>query len=276
MNVNQLLNEVIVEYKLFPVDILGIGDADGEYRYLMNSKNSYLRTLQDIDEVLKSGSKKYRILEIGSFLGAVSISLKKIGYEVYAMDIPEFSESGNLRAKYEKYDIPFDGINLRKNKLPYEDNFFDAVIICEVVEHLNFNPLPIIQEINRILKKDGYLYIGMPNQANFRNRLKLLKGKSIHNPIAHFFAQLNRNDNMIVGLHWREYTLNETLEIIENMGFRTLKAYYYNEHSSSKKGLKSILKSLINSVPSFRSSQVVIGQKKDTVKWQFWLTEANS
>jgi SAM-dependent methyltransferase len=276
MNLNQLLNETFEEYKLSPVDILGIGDAKGEYVYLQNQKSAYLRTLYDINEIFKTQVKSIRILEIGSFLGPVSISLKKVGFDVYALDIPEFNESTSLRAKYNKYSIPFEGINLRKNKLPYEEDFFDMVIICEVIEHLNFNPLPIFQEINRILKKGGHLYIAMPNQANFFNRLKLIRGKSIHNPIAHYFSQLDRNDNMIIGLHWREFTLSETLEIIEKMGFQTLRAYYFSGKSSGKKWLKSIIKSLIYIFPTFRSYQVVISQKQKNVNHNFWLTEANS
>ena len=72
-------------------------------------------------------------------------------------------------------------------KLPYRSNSMDAVVMCEVLEHLNFNPLPVLLEINRVLKDNGIIYIGMPNQASLGNCLLLLFGKSIHNSISDFF-----------------------------------------------------------------------------------------
>ena len=52
---------------------------------------------------------------------------------------------------------------------------------------MNFNPLPVLLEINRVLKDDGIIYVGLLNQASLRNRLLLLFGRSIHNSISEFF-----------------------------------------------------------------------------------------
>jgi hypothetical protein len=51
-----------------------------------------------------------------------------------------------------------------------------AIVMCEVLEHLNFNPLPLIKEINRVGKPNSLFYLSLPNQAYYRNRLKLLFG----------------------------------------------------------------------------------------------------
>jgi SAM-dependent methyltransferase len=134
--------------------------------------------------------------------------------------------SSKLKSLYEKNGIPFIGLNLRNSKLPQESNSLDAVVICEVMEHLNFNPLVVLKEINRVLKDDRYIYIGMPNQASLGSRINLLLGRSIHHSIDDFFKQLDKKHNMIVGLHWREYTLVETVELIQKMGFDTVAKYY--------------------------------------------------
>jgi len=128
-------------------------------------KDTYLRTILDIDIALASEKKDEKILEIGALFGVVSKSLKSIGYTVFALDIPEFYQSQALQALYVAAQIPFTGVNLRHSKLPYESGYFDAVILCEVIEHLNCNPLPTIKEINRVLKPGGLLYIGTPNLA---------------------------------------------------------------------------------------------------------------
>ena len=231
---DEIVQEVIEQYKVSPIDMLGIGDAAGENAYLNSSKDSYVRTIRDIDDIFKQDRSGRNVLEIGSFLGVVSISLKKLGFNVCALDIPEFYNSSALKSLYEKNGIPFTGLNLRNSKLPMESNSLDAVILCEVMEHFNFNPLPVLQEINRVLKDGGYIYIGMPNQTNLTNRIKLIKGRSIHNPIGDYFQQLNKNNNMIVGLHWREYTLNETVELLQKMGFDIVEKYYFQPELQNK------------------------------------------
>jgi len=277
MNYDKIVQDVIEEHQVSPIDMLGIGDATGEYTYLNSHKDSYIRTVRDVDSLYKNDRTTRHILEIGSFLGPVSISLKRIGYSVSALDIPEFYISSSLRTLYEKNGIPFCGLNLRHFRLPYESNSLDLVIACEIIEHLNFNPLPVLKEINRVLKNDGYIYIGMPNQSSIVNRIKLFFGKSIHNPIEDFFKQLDRKDNMIVGLHWREYTLIEIIQMIEKMGFNTITKYYFIEKGHAKTGiLKTLLKKIIYSFPPFRPSQVVIGRKVTAPIFDFWLTEANS
>ncbi len=272
-----IVKDVVEQQKVAPIDMLGIGDAAGEYAYLCSKKDSYVRTIRDVDNLCKNGRSNSRILEIGSFLGTVSISMKKLGYNVSALDIPEFHQSSSLRNLYRKNGIPFDGLNLKHSKLPYEADSLDVVIICEVIEHLNFNPLPVLMEINRVLKKDGCLYIAMPNQARIGNRIKLFLGKSIHNPIEDFFFQLDRKKNMIVGLHWREYTLAETIQIIERMGFEAISKYYFAETGAARTSfLKVVAKKVFYAYPPFRPCQVVIGRKVAAPIHDFWLTDANS
>jgi SAM-dependent methyltransferase len=273
----KLVEDVIGEYRASPIDMLGIGDADGEFAYLNNSKDSYVRTIRDVDGLFGQDRSRASILEIGSFLGAVSVAFKRMGYNVNAVDIPEFHKSPALRALYERNGIPYAGLNLRKSRLPQESGSVDAVVMCEVLEHFNFNPLPVLQEINRVLKVGGFVYIGMPNQASLHKRINLLLGRSVHNSIDDFFKQLDRKDNMIVGLHWREYTMGETVEMIEKMGFEAVKRYYFQPASEHRPGfLQALQRQIAKYRPAFRSFQVVIGRKVSTPQHDFWLTEANT
>ncbi len=271
----RLVQEAIDEHQSSPVDLLGIGDAAGENAYLNLSRDSYVRTVRDVDGLFPAGREGTSILEIGSFLGPVSVALRKIGYGVSALDIPEFHASERLRALYARHGIPFAGCNLRQAALPYEADSFDAVIFCEVMEHWNFNPLPVLQEINRVLKTGGYVYIGMPNQAGIANRVKLLLGRSVHNPVDDFFKQLGRGSNMIVGLHWREYTQEEALQLIGRMGFEAAAAYFYIEPVRKDASLlRKLLRRLVFSYPPFRPSQVVIGRKIAAAAHDFRQTDA--
>jgi len=277
MKYERLVQDAIEEQKASPLDILEIGDTSGEYAYLNNFKSTYVRTVRDIDKMFEGDRSCRTILEIGAYLGVVSVSLKRLGFDVHASDIPEFYGSSALRSFYERNEIPFAGLNLRNTRLPYESGSFDAVVICEVLEHLNFNPLPALKEINRILKDGGYIYIGMPNQARIGNRMKLLFGKSINHPIEYFFKQLDKNSNMIVGLHWREYTLSETVRLIEKMGFEAVREGYFHAECQLRSGaIRKMLKKAVYSYPPFRSFQIVVGRKVSVPICDFRLTEANT
>jgi len=254
------INDIILSYKDNPIDLLGIGEGDNEYIYVNNLKYSYARTIKDVVPLLQKGGK---ILEIGSLFGVVSRALKQQGYAVTGTEIPEFHQSEKLRKLYNENGIAFDKINLRDYKLPYPDGSFDIVIICEVLEHLNFNPLPVLKEINRILKKDGYIYCAMPNQARIENRLKLIFGLSVHDPIQYFFDQLDRDKNIIVSRHWKEYTMAEAVEMIGKMGFDIKKNYCFSENGRNRFTFFTIIRLFFSMVPSFRQSLVVIGKKKE-------------
>ncbi len=277
MDYARLVQEAIDEHRAAPVDLLGIGDAAGEIAYLTVSRPSYVRTVRDVDSLFGAGRESRHVLEIGSFLGPVSVALKSAGYQVAALDIPEFHACERLRVLYARRGIPFTGVNLRRSPLPYETESFDAVIFCEVMEHWNFNPLPVLQEVNRVLKTGGYVYIGMPNQAGIVNRVKLLLGRSIHNPVGDFFKQLDRKDNMIVGLHWREYTQAEAVQLVERMGFETAAKYYFIEEvRADARALRKLMRALVFAYPPFRPSQVIIGRKIAQPAHDFWRTEANA
>ena len=72
-----------------------------------------------------------------------------------------------------------DGISYIRHdiakKLPFKNSEFDCVVLGEVIEHVPDTD-GLLAEINRILKKDGYLIISTPNLASWANRIILLFG----------------------------------------------------------------------------------------------------
>ena len=143
--------------------------------------------------------------------------------------------------------------------------------MCEVLEHLNFNPLPVLSEVNRILKGGGVFYLSLPNIASLENRVRLLKGYSIHNPISHLIGNLDPESTMRVGLHWREYTKEEVAEMLLILGF-TIKSHYFFDASADQakyqssnvfQGLKRKVKQiLLNTFPSLKWNQTAIAIKQ--------------
>jgi SAM-dependent methyltransferase len=58
-----------------------------------------------------------------------------------------------------------------ENRFPYKENFFDAIISIQVIHHnLMENILKTIKEIERVLRKGGFIYITFPYlKKNIKN-----------------------------------------------------------------------------------------------------------
>lgn len=79
-----------------------------------------------------------------------------MGYKVNACDIPFFYNRKRVKEYFQKYDIESFYFDLKDYELPFKKSSHDLVIACEIIEHLNVNPLLVIKEINRVLKIGGY------------------------------------------------------------------------------------------------------------------------
>jgi SAM-dependent methyltransferase len=274
--VRKVLNEIIITiYYKNPIRLLDLWTGEGEKKYITFLYPQYEHILLDFNRIFPDRSSQKRVIELSSFLGVVDVALAKIGFDVYTYDIPEFQKNENLNRIYSKFNIhPSSGYlkDIWKTGLPYPDNFFDAIILSEVLEHLNFNPLPVFQEINRIMKPDGILYITTPNQVNFINRIKIVLGRSIRNSIHDSLIQLDQSKNTICGIHWREYTLLELVQLLEKTGF-VISANYYSSTTQIDFPLwaKKIFYRILNIFfPTLEDSITVIAKKNEYKPIKFW------
>jgi len=63
-------------------------------------------------------------------------------------------------------------------RLPFEDESFDVVVCKDILEHL-LDPLAVLREAKRVLRRDGYIVVNVPNQFSFGMRLRILIGQGI-------------------------------------------------------------------------------------------------
>jgi len=140
----------------------------GKYKALDFGK-VYLRKVTNFLEKIND-KKGLRVLDIGCADGSFSKYLKDLGFEVYGVDISKEAIDNAKRL----------GINAMihdvSKKFSFEDGFFDIVVMMEVIEHV-YDTDFLLDEINRITKKDGILIITTPNLGSFENRIRLLIGK---------------------------------------------------------------------------------------------------
>ncbi len=101
------------------------------------------------------------VLDIGCHAGTFTEQLlnKLQTRKIYGIDIsPSALKLAQKRIPYGNFQIA-DAANL-----PFKNNFFDAIFCLEVLEHVD-NPLKVISEIKRILKKGGWGIILVPSES---------------------------------------------------------------------------------------------------------------
>lgn len=142
-----------------------------EYRYRL--------TLEDVT-TLGSG---LRVLEIGAFTGVVSVALAELGYQVTAHDIPFIINDPDVVAYLDAHHVGRVALDLSETYFQVPDSSFDLIVFNEVLEHLNFNALPLLREFCRMLSPGGRVYCATPNLACLKNRWFLLEGEGFLSPV---------------------------------------------------------------------------------------------
>ncbi len=243
----------------------GVRDENAEWpSYLSAHRHEYVRTICDVLQFAHQTGAK-RVLEIGAFFGLVCIALKKFGLEVVAADIPEYMEMPEQVERFSRHGVGVASVRLQDFVMPFEDEQFDVIIMTEVLEHLNFNPIPLLKEINRIGAPQSLFYLSLPNLAFYSKRIHFLFGKSMLQPIDAYFEQVRPGSLEIVNGHWREYTKAEILTMLTRLGFGIQRHYFFSiVDVKPYPTLKNRLTRFVFSVfPSFKENQTALAIRRE-------------
>ena len=155
--------------------------------------------------------------------------------------------------------------------MPFDDDQFDVVIMCEVLEHLNFNPLPLLKEINRIGKPGSIFYLSMPNATSIYHRTAMFNGHASGVQVPEFFEQLDPSNSLIANGHWREYTAAETRQLLEPLGYRILDQYYFSVGDGRPpRSIKGrLFRLFLKRWPHFKENQTTIAVRENRTKISF-------
>lgn len=108
----------------------------------------------------KEDIKNKKILDLGCGFGWFEYYFGNLSKEIIALEMSEKdlkTARENIKSKNIKF-ITGSGL-----EIPIKNNIFDMVLVSEVIEHIPKNTEnKFLKEINRVLKKDGVLYLTTP------------------------------------------------------------------------------------------------------------------
>ncbi len=175
-------------------------------------KRRFARTLQ----VLMEQKPKGRLLELGcSTVIPLSLSDLAPDLEVYVTDFDlskpikhKLKISSNTKIK----EIDAYSVDVEKTPLPAPDNYFDYVLCCEVLEHMEVDPMFMLSELNRVLKDDGFIILTTPNVVSSHGLTKMLLGIE-----PYFYMQYHIPGNY--HRHNYEYSVHTLVALLKAAGF---------------------------------------------------------
>ena len=157
-----------------------------------------------------------RILDVGGAYGTLALFCKNIfNCQVYMTDFMDVYVSQSF---LKKHKVNFQVNNIEIDSFPW-DLSFDIIIFTEILEHLNFHPVPTLKKLYSLLSDDGgHLYLSTPDAEEWGRVTK-------------FYSSVNdmpppKRGNSIVDEHVYQYYKDELINVIKETGFKIVRFDY--------------------------------------------------
>ena len=186
------------------------GSSEELKNYLTEDFRRFLYTLALVP------NQDGQLLEIGANPYFTSLLLRKFTH--YQLTLTNYFGAGKSTLSTQtvvsrdglKIPFSFTHVNVEQEPLPYADDSFDVVLMCEVIEHFTHDPLTALNEIRRVIKPQGTLILTTPNVGRLENIAHLMSGHNIYDPYSAYGPY---------GRHNREYTCEELRDLLSYTGF---------------------------------------------------------
>lgn len=161
------------------------------------------------DVALKLLEKGDKFLDVGCGDGIIAYFAKKNYRQIYGVDVSDIA----LKIA-ERRGVITRKINVNNEALPFENNYFDAITCLDVIEHV-FEPVDLINEISRVLKKGGIVIISTPNIRYWHHLFDLaIRGR---------FPKTSGDTEHYDGGHLHYFTFWDIEKILRKKGLRIVR-----------------------------------------------------
>ena len=189
-------------------------------RDLIDSKDTYhkshTRRMARSLHILMEQSPSGTMLEIGAS-GVMTLALSELFPEV-DLEVTNFDMEKPLEHTFEVFAGSRSGkfkayaLDLESDALPVPSEYYDSIVCCEVLEHMDVDPMFMLSEVNRTLKLGGLLFLTTPNITSTRAITKMMSGIE---PYFYMQYQVDRSPYR----HNYEYSIFSLKQVLRAAGF---------------------------------------------------------
>lgn len=223
------------------LDRLGAHAEEGEYTYMRGHRTRLIETLTMIPRAEGPGA---RLLDVGSYGYMAHWAKAHLGYEEVVgiewhpgRDEPVIDRT--LRIGEDEVLLRSHNLDIREPEWDVGDGF-DTVLFFEVLEHIDTDPMGVMERLNRVLRMGGTLVMSVPNAVSYKTLREFLVGMP---PWTYWFYE---PDLAHEPRHCFEYTPLVFLSLLvaagmETDAFRTIYAYSTPEQEAPLLGVAEAL-----------------------------------
>lgn len=205
------------------------------------------------------------LLDFGAGTCIIAAALARLGFRVIVYDdladswikenhfqdkILEFAQHSGI----EFHLAPEDSASLALPPIEY-----DAILIFQVIEHLPNSPRAFLNEMLKLLRVEGFLFVAVPNAANLRKRIDILRGRTNYPPFKGFYWYPDPWRG-----HIREYVYEDLALLSEFLGLTNSKISTVRHDMRVLNPIQKASFNLIASLlPGLRDTWLLVGQKPE-------------
>jgi 2-polyprenyl-6-hydroxyphenyl methylase/3-demethylubiquinone-9 3-methyltransferase len=158
--------------------------------------------------------KDAEVLDIGGHYLHLSSILALLGYSVSAIDVPAHAKLPFVVDRARRREIALtavEGDDIAMGEiLRAHGERFDAVLFCEILEHITFNPIAFWRRVHALLRPNGTILLTTPNSLKLLSVLGALWNLVSLRRIGLSVKQIMHHATF--GQHWKEYSSREISE----------------------------------------------------------------
>ena len=223
--------------------------------YMQANNAPYHTVARYVGEYLKPGDK---LFDLGSGPCDKTAIAQIMGINCTAVDDlqDEWHLRGDNVATIERFAADM-GISFSRSFRPPEEETYDMIMMNDVLEHIHDSPRELLNHLITGLKTGGLFFTYVPNLANIRKRIDLLRGRTNlpRYDLYYWYRSTWRGPQ-------REYVRGDLVSMCENLGVQIIEiSTVHHMMQNLTSSLRPAYRLATSVFPDWRDTWVLVARK---------------